>query len=378
MRVAKTPLIKGAHRIPGRQRPSAGEEPPKRPLTDPTTFVIFICDESRREVTSKNRYSKALRAVQVNTRGQNLVYCTRAKGVGPILRKLAELRNRAEKTSSAVWIGSKKENKRTEGPQLVQQVQNSSEGPSTRQSQPQQQQNQQQKQQHRQVSQQAVVTQPQQPQQQQRPEQPPVTWSTVVGRYASSRRREEFPELPSGATAPKKPNGIGKPRRPAVLVRGEGKKIGELNKMLRGALRELGKLVADVRMSAAGDLVVETETILSAQRIQAALARSGRSCAETKEPTLRLVVSRVDADMTEGDIREEMVGSELEVIAVKLISTSRSGGRMIWLDVKDTKAARAVMAKATIRIGFMLCPVRAFVGTNVCFKCRKEGHTQFN
>lgn len=269
------------------------------------------------------------------------------------------------------------------------QGQNSSAGAPTRknQPQPQQQQQHQQPQQQPQRQTQQLPQQPmqpvpqrkpeQQPQQQQRPEQP-TAWSTVARRNANPRNVEDFPELPSKAIAPKKPKGVGKPRRPAVIVKGEGKKIGELNKMLRGALGDLGKLVADVRMSSSGDLVVETETTLSAQRIQAALARSGRPSAETKEPALRLVVSRVDAGMTDGEIREEMAGSELEVIAVKLIPTNRSGGRMIWLDVKDTKTARAVLTKGTVRIGFLACPVRAFVNNNMCFKCRQEGHTQYN
>lgn len=82
--------------------------------------------------------------------------------------------------------------------------------------------------------------------------------------------------------------------------------------------------------------------------IQAALARSGRCSAETREQTLRLVVSRVDADRTERESKEEMASGELPVVAAKLEPPTGTGGRMVWLNRKNINSARVALTKGTV------------------------------
>lgn len=82
----------------------------------------------------------------------------------------------------------------------------------------------------------------------------------IYGAQINAKRwpPEEFLKLSSRITAAKKPKATSKPRSPAVIFEGVGRKVGELSKMIRDSLGDFVELVINVRISIAEDFIVES------------------------------------------------------------------------------------------------------------------------
>lgn len=317
--------------------------------SDSVTYVAK-CDFNAEEPTdSIQRLTAVMTKVFADMPKANFTFCTRAKGVQAPLRKIVELHGRRNGTENTMWYGRRK--KKTRDPGKVPE--------STK------------------VGQQAM--------------QPPGGYAGAAAR-GSTRQREEFPALGAGqgsgdfpalgsrrSQEPVKAHSVakkpGRPRRPAVIVQAGGKTFGEITRQVREIVGDLGQKITDAGMTRDGNYRIEVTTQEEAQNIEGKLA-SRQLQAACRQPILRLVVSGLEESLSTDETAEELKWSGLRPVTIRAFDPNKWGKRLAFCDVEDSKEARDVLAKGSVRIGYGTCYVRPYRESNTCFKCHAEGHRQ--
>lgn len=201
-------------------------------------------------------------------------------------------------------------------------------------------------------------------------------WNTTDAGKNQPTSKEDFPALrPAGRSKGKEKKKVAASRRPAVIIRAQGRTLTQVNKAVRETVGDLGKKIVDSSLTRDGNVKLEIATSEDARKIEEKLKAANLN-ADKKDPILKLVITGLEGGMEERELTEELQEGGFKVVAVKILAPNSRGKSIAFVDFEDNKEARKVQAAGKIRVGYASCNVRAFQQSNVCFKCHEEGHWQ--
>lgn len=306
----------------------------KQKNTDTTMYIAsFKLDVNDVDSSAKNM-TEALQKVMADMTEGGYTFCTRVKGTHTMLRKIVEMHGRATNTENKIWMDKKMKPKEP-NPAITRQGYSAAaaQGATNR-------------------------------------ENPApaniVTWS-----------EKEFPALSSqGRTAGMNEKRKAQPpKRPVVIVKAEGRSIGDMTKAVRNTVGELGKKIVNAQMTRDGNFKIEVNNGDDARLIKEKL-EAGALQAADRQPVLRVVLRGIQDGLTPEEVTEELEERGLKPLRVRLLPANKWGKRLAFCDLHDDKTARAALARGTVMMGYTSCPVRPYVESNLCYRCHEEGHHQ--
>lgn len=172
-----------------------------------------------------------------------------------------------------------------------------------------------------------------------------------------------------------------RPEKAKVIVKAQpGKSYADLVRSVKESVNveEKGIVVKSIKKTSGGDLLLEvTGGKSKALALQQDIQQNNRNAdvvIKTNEVTVH--ITDIDASITKGELQQEIMKAEgLPENQLKVVSMrpTRNGNQTATV-VLTKDAAKKVVNRGTIKIGWVCCRVRKRVSLQRCYRCHLFGH----